>query len=339
MSKINFNDYMESAGFGESAILSTGKKTRKVAVKAPNAVAFAESYAFIMADKYRMTIQADRLNRTCRAMAAKGESVEDIKEKVKEGIDKVKKVLVELYDKAIRFFTETVRYWLSNERRLVKALADAKAVVKRSFDENKKDVTVKLPVLNKENADELKKAIEKIEANNGTEAAADLTELIERINKAKDKSDLTEAKEYIDTQISRFKDATERNIKEAEALLETKNRTDEFKGQAAYDELKDTILKLITIFEPLRNGQGQSMKVLNQQIRDFTEEKRKLVKSFKEAGDNSEEAGKKYQKERVIIAAKVKATNITKGLNDKSLGTVLKGLNLAVASFNKVSKA
>ena len=40
-----------------------------------------------------------------------------IKDKVRDGQNKIKRILLALYDKVIRFFTETVRYFFSNEKK------------------------------------------------------------------------------------------------------------------------------------------------------------------------------------------------------------------------------
>nr|DAN06426.1 MAG TPA: hypothetical protein [Caudoviricetes sp.] len=131
----DFRNYLKAAGLGESAPV----RRRKVNVKpkAFNAMAFAESYKFIAEDGKRMALSNNRLNNELRRTAAKGEAgAEEFKQKLKDGMAKVKKVLIELYDKIIRFFTETVRYWMSNERKVAKTIVNLKNAKKNS---SKKD--------------------------------------------------------------------------------------------------------------------------------------------------------------------------------------------------------
>ena len=123
MSTIDFRKYLNAAGLGESAPVRRRKTNIKP--KAFNPMAFAESYKFIAEDGKRMALSNNRLNKELRGIAAKGEAgAEEFKEKFKEGMQKVQKVLIELYDKIIRFFTETVRYWMSNERKVAKTISN-----------------------------------------------------------------------------------------------------------------------------------------------------------------------------------------------------------------------
>lgn len=137
----DFRNYLKAAGLGESAPV----RRRKVNVKpkAFNAIAFAESYKFIAEDGKRMALSNNRLNNELRRTAAKGEAgAEEFKEKLKSGMAKVKKVLIELYDKIIRFFTETVRYWMSNERKVAKVIAQLRNAKKVSGKKDKFSVPV-----------------------------------------------------------------------------------------------------------------------------------------------------------------------------------------------------
>lgn len=131
----DFRKYLNAAGLGESAPV----RRRKVNVKPKkfNPMAFAESYKFIAEDGKRMALSNNRLNSELRGIAAKGEAgAEEFKEKFKEGMAKVKKVLIELYDKIIRFFTETVRYWMSNERKVAKTISNLQSAKKNAAKKN-----------------------------------------------------------------------------------------------------------------------------------------------------------------------------------------------------------
>lgn len=141
MSTIDFRKYLNAAGLGESAPVR--RRRANIKPKAFNPMAFAESYKFIAEDGKRMALSNNRLNKELRGIAAKGEAgAEEFKEKFKEGMSKVKKVLIELYDKIIRFFTETVRYWMSNERKIAKVIANLKNAKKVSGKKDKFSVPV-----------------------------------------------------------------------------------------------------------------------------------------------------------------------------------------------------
>ena len=131
----DIDNILANSGFGESVSLG-GKRNRKVKPKAPNPVAYAESYAFIRNDATRMELENVRMHVKVARIKASGEAFDDIKDKVvttvKDGYSKVKKTLIELYEKAIRFFTETVRYFFSNEKKIGKTLATIKAALKKS---------------------------------------------------------------------------------------------------------------------------------------------------------------------------------------------------------------
>lgn len=137
----DFRNYLKAAGLGESAPVR--RRKTNVRPKAFNPIAFAESYKFIAEDGKRMALSNNRLNNELRRTAAKGEAgAEEFKEKLKDGMGKVKKVLIELYDKIIRFFTETVRYWMSNERKVAKVIAQLKNAKKVSGKKDKFSVPV-----------------------------------------------------------------------------------------------------------------------------------------------------------------------------------------------------
>lgn len=143
MSTFDFNKHLKMAGLAES-ITFVRRRNTNIKPKAVNFVAFMESYRFVMEDKNRMRLSAIRLNRELAKHAARGEAgVEDFKEKFKEGMEKAKKWLIELYDKVIRFFTETLRYFFSNERKAGKTLA----ALKKAKNTSKSDISVPVYVI------------------------------------------------------------------------------------------------------------------------------------------------------------------------------------------------
>ena len=139
----NIDNLLDLVGLGESSVPSS----RIISTSnAPfNAEAYAECYEYALLDGHNITIDSLRLRDELISMRARGEGLDDIKSKIKEGVDKVKKVLLELYDKAIRFFTETVAYFFSNEKKIGTVLPKLKAAVKKvNYDSSKTgDIAVK----------------------------------------------------------------------------------------------------------------------------------------------------------------------------------------------------
>lgn len=324
---IDFDKYLAAAGFGES--VSLGKRSRRVKPKAPNPVAYAESYAFIRNDATRMELEKLRMHVKVAQIKASGEGLEDIKNKVvdtvKSGASKVKKTLIELYEKAIRFFTETVRYFFSNEKKLGKFLATLKAAAKKTAKDDAKEVSVintklegKLTIEGKEKAvEEFFTLMEKGDFKD-----------VEEVN------DKTSAK--IESLKTAFGEVSE--VIKNKTASDAKIKFEDYKS--AHNALKTAINELTSNVEEIRtSGEGLGfMKSLNKIIRELQRKLKDLKKSFKEEKDKDEEATKKYQIQRACINGEVKYTNVFKGLCDKMIGEVIKYGTVLLADFNKVSK-
>ena len=324
---IDFDKYLAAAGFGES--VSLGKRSRRVKPKAPNPVAYAESYAFIRNDATRMELEKLRMHVKVAQIKASGEGLEDIKNKVvdtvKSGASKVKKTLIELYEKAIRFFTETVRYFFSNEKKLGKFLATLKAAAKKTAKEDKKEVSV------------INTKIEGSLTIEGKEKAVE--EFFNLLEKG-DFKDVEEVNDKTSSEIESLKTA----FGEVSEVIKNKTASDakiKFEDyKSAYNALKAAIDELVSNVEEIRtSGKGLGfMKSLNKIIRELQRKLKELKKSFKEEKDKDEEATKKYQIQRACINGEVKYTNVFKGLCDKMIGEVIKYGTVLLADFNKVSK-
>ena len=324
---IDFDKYLAAAGFGES--VSLGKRSRRVKPKAPNPVAYAESYAFIRNDATRMELEKLRMHVKVAQIKATGEGLKDIankvKDTVKEGTEKVKKTLIELYEKAIRFFTETVRYFFSNEKKLGKFLATLKAAAKKTAKEDKKEVSVintkvegKLTIEGKEKAvEEFFTLLEKGDFKDVEEVNDKTSSEIESLKTA-----FGEVSEVI------------KNKTASDAKIQFENYT------SAYNALKAAIDELASNVEEIRtSGEGLGfMKSLNKIIRELQRKLKELKKSFKEEKDKDEEASNEYQIKRACINGEVKYTNVFKGLCDKMIGEIIKYGTVLLADFNKVSK-
>ena len=130
---ININDYLEQAGFGESALVHRNNHKAKSDGIPFDMNAYTEAYAEGMCLQYKIENEILKVQIEASKLQARGEGLDDIKDKVKSGVDKVKKFLIELYDKCIRFFTETVRYFFSAEKRYRKKMAKYKATLTKKI--------------------------------------------------------------------------------------------------------------------------------------------------------------------------------------------------------------
>ena len=358
---IDFDKYLAAAGFGESVSLG-GKRNRKVKPKAPNPVAYAESYAFIRNDATRMELENVRMHVKVARIKASGEAFDDIKDKVvttvKDGYSKVKKTLIELYEKAIRFFTETVRYFFSNEKKVGKMLAQIKASLKRvAKDGNGK---VKIPTKWQSNISVDASITDDPGAGESFgygrrgygEATENAKPIIDDIyKKANYSTVMTEIENISDDDMETYKEKVDEvirnwkeNIGEKKEVLENflKNK-DEDKADVEYAAADTATKKILTvyqtIFEEIRKaGSDRSMKAMNKEIRSLQEDLKKLKKDFKENKNHSEEDNKKFQKSRYKITAKVKFTNLFKGVNDRMLGILMQGANLVLTERAKATK-
>ena len=148
---ININDYLEQAGFGESALVHRNNHKAKSDGIPFDMNAYMEAYAEGMCLQYKIENEILKVQVEATKLQARGEGLDDIKDKVKSGVDKVKKFLIELYDKCIRFFTETVRYFFSAEKRYRKKMAKYKATLAKkittSQDTKKQSVSLAFNVL------------------------------------------------------------------------------------------------------------------------------------------------------------------------------------------------
>ena len=329
----NLNGFLELVGFGESnhSRFTGFSNTREFDV-----VAYAEAYEHILLDPSRATIDSLSLQNTLLELNAKGEaSIDDIKDKVKEGVAKVKKILIELYDKAIRFFTETVAYWLSNEKKIGKQLPIYKAKLTKlnsltlknpDAEASVKDYTIIMNTIedisketNSKSVDALKRyegVMSEIDSL-GKSANEDASSILDIANDG-----LTKLKEVI-SQLN-------------EAIKETQKSSKKTKTKDVKDDCIIVFLTILEWLDDVRKYENMNSAALNKEIRKLTEEKRKLEKEFKDAKDKSEEGAKQYQKDRACITAKVKLTNGQKMFTDKVTGVFLSIGNMLVEDANKL---
>ena len=326
-------DYIDNIlsqyGFGESVSLGGISRVKDTE---PNHQAYAECYAYAMREEVAMENEKLLMHIEVAKIRATGEGLKDIankvKDTVKEGTEKVKKALITMYEKAIRFFTETVRYFFSNEKKLGKLEANIKASLKRTAKDDKKEI--KIIDVNFNAGDS-----SSIDFQDALQVAYDKFE--EEFSK-KSFTDANEVADFASRYIEDFKS------KEKEVAEERKNVLDKEKVTAenytsAYNVLKKDLEDLYLQVGHLRNGFGNGiMKTLNKKIRGYQNDLKELKKSFKEAKDNSEEASNGYQIKRAILVNNIKATNMYKGAVDNSIGYLIQISNILLADFNKVSK-
>ena len=332
----SINEILKATGLGVGEGFSPKRGRRNATIKTFSASAYCESYSFIVKDELRNNLQSAQLTREIEGIRARGEGVDEIKDKVKEGIAKVKKVLIELYDKAIRFFTETVAYWLSNEKKIGKQLPIYKAKLTKlnsltlknpDAEVSVKDYTIIkntiAGIISKETNSESVDALKRYEGvmseidSLGKSANEDASSILDIANDV-----LTELKEVI-SQLN-------------EAIKETQKSSKKTKTKDVKDDCIVSLTKLIEGLDAVRKYENMNSAALNKEIRKLTEEKRKLEKEFKDAKDKSEEGAKQYQKDRACITAKVKLTNGQKMFTDKVTGVFLSMGNMLVEDANKL---
>ena len=350
----SINEILKATGLGVGEGFSPKRGRRNATIKTFSASAYCESYSFIVKDELRNNLQSAQLTREIEGIRARGEGVDEIKDKVKEGVAKVKKVLIELYDKAIRFFTETVAYWLSNERKVGKQLAVLKAKHKKLDGLTIKDTdTAKIKLkdysitsaagesfrrnrgraygekVGKQLADETTTATA---SNKEEKLDAYTSELDEFAGKSDNDytSILDKTTEIIRGMKEKFQEEVEKN-------KELKSSTGaEMDKSTAKTVLSKLMSDLETKLESSRKSENENASVLNKEIRKLIEEKRKLEKEFKDAKDKSEEGAKAHQRARAAITGKVKITNAFKAIKDKRIGVYLAQANMMISDSAKI---
>ena len=350
----SINEILKATGLGVGEGFSPRRGRRNATIKTFSASAYCESYSFIVKDELRNNLQSAQLTREIEGIRARGEGVDEIKDKVKEGVAKVKKVLIELYDKAIRFFTETVAYWLSNERKVGKQLAVLKAKHKKLDGLTIKDTdTAKIKLkdysitsaagesfrrnrgraygekVGKQLADETTTATA---SNKEEKLDAYTSELDEFAGKSDNDytSILDKTTEIIRGMKEKFQEEVEKN-------KELKSSTGaEMDKSTAKTVLSKLMSDLETKLESSRKSENENASVLNKEIRKLIEEKRKLEKEFKDAKDKSEEGAKAHQRARAAITGKVKITNAFKAIKDKRIGVYLAQANMMISDSAKI---
>ena len=355
----SINEILKATGLGVGEGFSPKRGRRNATIKTFSASAYCESYSFIVKDELRNNLQSAQLTREIEGIRARGEGIDEIKDKVKEGVAKVKKVLIELYDKAIRFFTETVAYWLSNERKVGKQLAVLKAKHKKLDGLTIKDTdTAKIKL---KDYSITSAAGESFRRNRGRAYG----EAKEKLSKSSDLSDETTTatasnkEEKLDAYTSELDEFAgksnndytsildktteiirgmkEKFQEEVEKNKELKSSTGaEMDKSTAKTVLSKLMSDLETKLESSRKSENENASVLNKEIRKLTEEKRKLEKEFKDAKDKSEEGAKAHQRARAAITGKVKITNAFKAIKDKRIGVYLAQANMMISDSAKI---
>ena len=116
-------DILNRYGFKEST-----KKKPITSFGEYNEIAYVNSYASFMSSATKTSFSED---------------LSDFVDSVEFNIKRFKEALESIIEKAIRFFTETVRYWFSNEKKIGKKLAKYKAIFNQDFVFGWQDGTIK----------------------------------------------------------------------------------------------------------------------------------------------------------------------------------------------------
>ena len=330
----NLNGFLELVGFGESnhSRFTGFSNTREFDV-----VAYAEAYEHILLDPSRATIDSLSLQNTLLELNAKGEaSIDDIKDKVKEGVAKVKKILIELYDKAIRFFTETVAYWLSNEKKIGKQLPIYKAKLTKlnslTLKNPDAEVSVKDYTIIKNTIVDIISTLSSFFSDDALKRYEGVMSEIDSLGKSANE-DASSILDIANDGLTKLKEVISQLN---EAIKETQKSSKKTKTKDVKDDCIVSLTMLIEGLDDVRKYENMNSAALNKEIRKLTEEKRKLEKEFKDAKDKSEEGAKQYQKDRACITAKVKLTNGQKMFTDKVTGVFLSIGNMLVEDANKL---
>lgn len=345
--KINpaWDGILGAYGFGESATFT--KRKAKVQPKPFDPIAFAECYNFIVSDPYRMHIGNERVRNEVRAL---GESFGDdikagakeIKAKVQAGAEKVIKVLKELIDKAIRFFTETIRYMFSNEKKIGKNIVKWNALLKRGpVDAKDADKKIKVAILGSAGNDFIKDTAKKAQSN--TDFSSDVVDkitskLVSGFSKFKEREYVQEAAAEI---LANMKEDEKRLSSQVLEDFLNKDNLVEYTYANAYDRLKEDLEEMRDFLDINRRNESSNMKALNAIIRDLKAQKKELEKKFKEDNKGkevSDEENTRHQVQRACLTEAVKLTAYYRGSRDRIIGKYLKIGNKLADQFEKVSK-
>ena len=343
------NDLLARFGFGESSLLK--RRVGKSKIKLPNFTAMAESGRFVSVDRQRMALQNKGIKiamqesnlRRLRGQAY-AEDLSDITNKIKDGVKRVKDTIIELIEKAIRFFTETVRYWMSNERKIGKKLAALKAAKNKYSADSELKTGDKNTFVNWEGSN-VTSAITALTNLNQTKSDTGTDSIggdLNAIENARDDSDNTgqgavdKAKSLIEVQKEKVDE-----VKEAVAAA-IKDKAEEKESKWVYTNLiadSKPLPNLIDALEAARKIENLGMRGLNKEIRKLQDELKDLKKEFKENKDNSEEANAEYQKSRGVITGKVKYITAMKGIKDSVIGNIFRLGDAMISDINKAKKA
>ena len=362
MAKITMNDYLNQFGLGESAGYNR-KRATKVAPKAFNPIAYAEAYAYVIQDGKRMKISANNLRKKCNALAAAGEKT-GIIDAVKEGARKVKDFLIKLYEKAIKFFTETLRYWMSNERKVAKVVAELKTRKELNLpeDDNEKKVTFKLnsEIANltgitegtmeksTERGSEKKWSTYLIRGIKNSKLVDYLGEdekefpnfmgrIYASVNEAiEDSGDAGNTTEDVDAQSKKaFEDIDEAIADFVKIFTEGKDEKVEVKPKYLNIHYKVIVAGLIETLEKISSKDGKNMKAIFADIEKLKKELKDLKDPKKDKENPTEAETLEYQRKRRVIQLKIKWANNFNGVRDKMIGRLISFANQLLAQGKK----
>ena len=338
---MDINSLMNKMGFGESGI---SRRRTRGKIARPNHARYINDYNYIAKDPIREALQYRNLKSSLLEMQtyceSKGiafsEDLADVKDKLADGIKKIKNTIVELIERAIRFFTETVRYFFSNEKKIGKKLAALKAANKKTATTSEKEVTT-IDVSNPTsgNPNVIKSYLDRYGVDSTTNKPQfDIEKEFEKLDDAKNDTD--DSGEAIKDKANEIVDSYKEGVDEIdEAVSAIIKSTKKDKASDLQTELQTYGTHIANGLENIRKMENGGMRGLNKEIRKLQDKLKEIKDDYKKTKDKSDDTRDNYKKDRAEITAKVKLVNGIKSTKDKIISHVFRLSDKIISDINK----
>ena len=339
---MDINSLMNKMGFGESGI---SRRRTRGKIARPNHARYINDYNYIAKDPIREALQYRNLKSSLLEMQtyceSKGiafsEDLADVKDKLADGIKKIKNTIVELIERAIRFFTETVRYFFSNEKKIGKKLAALKAANNKTETTSTKDVTtIDVGTITAGNPKVITDYLKKygVDADNDNAPSFNIDTEFGKLDTATNDSD--DSGEAIKDKASEIVDAYKEEVDEIDEAVSAIIKSTKKQGaNVAQGELKTFGEAIATGLENIRKMENGGMRGLNKEIRKLQDKLKDIKSDYKKAKDKSDDTRDNYKKDRAEITAKVKIVNGIKSTKDKIISHVFRLSDKIISDINK----
>ena len=340
---MDINSLMNKMGFGESGI---SRRRTRGRIARPNHARYINDYNYIAKDPIREALQYRNLKSSLLEMQtyceSKGiafsEDLADVKDKLADGIKKIKNTIVELIERAIRFFTETVRYFFSNEKKIGKKLAALKAANNKTLTDSNKDVTtIDVNDIDSGNPQVVTDYLDKYgesTVSSKTTPTFNIETVFDHLNDAiNDTDDSGEAiKDKANEIVDKYKEEVDEIDEAVSAIIKS---TKKQQADTAQNNLKTYGEKIAKGLENIRKMENGGMRGLNKEIRKLQDKLKEIKSDYKKAKDKSDDARDNYKKDRAEITAKVKIVNGIKSTKDKIISHVFRLSDKIISDINK----